>query len=146
VRTRTSTAGNRGFTLLELLVVLFIIGLVASVVSFSAGRFRDKMIFNDEARRIFQGLKHSRESAILERREIFFRVDEQSNTYWIDIGDNKTSEKHILPAGLTLAGRDIYFSPKGSSSGGKIEIRNEKGKKYEIEVSKVLGTPQLKRL
>ncbi|MEC4676553.1 MAG: prepilin-type N-terminal cleavage/methylation domain-containing protein, partial [Nitrospirota bacterium] len=48
---KTSIAGNRGFTLLELIVVLFIIGLSTSVVVFSIGRLHDKTVFNGESRR-----------------------------------------------------------------------------------------------
>jgi len=147
VRTKTSTAGNsKGFTLLELLVVIVIVGLATAVVAFSAGRMRDNSAFRQEARKIYLTAKHARGVAILERKDVTLRVDEEGNQYWLDYGNNRTSEAHAVPKKFPLAGKDIFFSPKGNCSGGIIEITNERGKKYAIEVDRVLGTSSIKRL
>lgn len=147
VRTKTSTAGNsKGFTLLELLVVIVIVGLATAVVAFSAGRVRDSSVFREEARKIHLTAKHARGVAILERQDVTLRVDEEGNQYWLEYGNNRTSETHAVPKKFPLAGKDIFFSPKGSCSGGIIEITNERGKKYAIEVDRVLGTSSIKRL
>jgi type II secretion system protein H len=147
VRIKTSIAGNRsGFTLLELLVVLFIVGIIVSIVAVSVGRFRDKTLFTEEARRIYLTTKHAREAAILDRTEVAFRLNEETNTYWLDYPASKPSEKHAVTKKFTVTGADIFFFPKGNSSGGLIEIQNEKGQKYAIEVNQVLGTSSIKRL
>jgi len=147
VRIKTSTAGNsNGFTLLELLVVLFIIGLATAMVVFSAGRMRDNSVFREEARKIYLTAKHAREAAILERRDVALKIDEEANRYWLDYGGDKTSEMHTVPKKYPLSGKNLYFFPKGNSSGGLIEIKNEKGQKYAIEVDQVLGTSSIKRL
>ena len=147
VRTKTSTAGNNnGVTLLELLVVLFIIGLATAMVIFSAGRMRDNSVFREEARKIYLTAKHAREVAILERQDVALKIDEEGNRYWLDYGGDKTSEMHAVPKKYPLSGKDLYFFPKGNSSGGLIEIRNEKGQKYAITVDQVLGTSSIKRL
>jgi type II secretion system protein H len=147
VRTKTSTAGNNnGVTLLELLVVLFIIGLATAMVIFSAGRMRDNSVFREEARKIYLTAKHAREVAILERQDVALKIDEEGNRYWLDYGGDKTSEMHAIPKKYPLSGKDLYFFPKGNSSGGLIEIRNEKGQKYAITVDQVLGTSSIKRL
>jgi type II secretion system protein H len=147
VRTKTSTAGNNnGVTLLELLVVLFIIGLATAMVIFSAGRMRDNSVFREEARKIYLTAKHAREVAILERQDVALKIDEEGNRYWLDYGGDKTSEMHAIPKKYPLSGKDLYFFPKGKSSGGLIEIRNEKGQKYAITVDQVLGTSSIKRL
>jgi type II secretion system protein H len=147
VRIKTLTAGNReGFTLLELLVVLFIIVLVSSFVALSAGQMRDNSLFREEARRIFLTAKHAREAAILGRQDVVFRIDEEGNRYWLDYGNDRTAEMHAVPKKFSLAGQDLFFFPKGNSSGGLVEIKNEKGRTYAIEVNRVLGTPAIKRL
>ncbi|MBI5632256.1 MAG: prepilin-type N-terminal cleavage/methylation domain-containing protein [Nitrospirae bacterium] len=147
VQIKTSTAGNkRGFTLLELLIVLFIIGIVVSIVAVSVGRMRDKTVFTEEARRIFLTTKQARETAILDRTEVAFRLNEETNTYWLDYAGSKPSENHAVPRKFVITGADIFFFPKGNSSGGLIEIQNEKGQKYAIEVKQVLGTSSIKRL
>ncbi len=147
VRIKTSTAGNsNGVTLLELLVVLFIIGLATAMVVFSAGRMRDNSVFREEARKIYLTVKHAREAAILERQDVALKIDEEANRYWLDYGGAKTSEMHMVPKKYPLSGKNLYFFPKGNSSGGLIEIKNEKGQKYAIEVDQVLGTSSIKRL
>lgn len=147
VKIKTLIAGNRGgFTLLELLVVLFIVGITVSVVAVSVARLHDKTLFTEEARRIYLTTKQARESAILDRREVAFKMNEETNTYWLDYQDSKPSENHIVPKKFIVTGADIFFFPKGNSSGGLIEIQNEKGQKYAIEVNPVLGTSTIKRL
>jgi general secretion pathway protein H len=145
-KTRISTAGNKGFTLLELIIVLFIAGMAVAVVVFSAGRIRENAVFSDEARRLCQTLKHAREIAIMERTDVAVKLDTDSNSYWIDYGDGKTSDIHVLREGLVVSGKDVYFASNGSSSGGTIKIENAKGQAYEIDIDPVFGTPKIKRL
>jgi len=139
-------SSQAGFTLFELLLVLFILGLSASVVMVSASRMQEKAVFNTEARKLFLTVKHAREMSIVERRDIVFRINAEAGDYWIAYGDDKTSERHSLPQKLTVAGEDVIFFPKGNSSGGRIEIGNEKGQKYEVTVDPLFGTTSIKRL
>jgi general secretion pathway protein H len=144
---KTSPAGIKGFTLLELIIVLFIAGMAVAVVVFSATRMHESAVFNDEARRLYQTLKHAREISLMQRIDVTVKVDAPDNKYWIDYGDGKTSDEHSLRAGVTISGdKDIVFSPKGNSSGGTIKIVNAKGQEYAIEVDPILGMPKIKRL
>ena len=135
-----------GFTLLELVVVLFIIGLASAVVFFSAVRIHEKTLFSEEARKLILTIKHAREISLIERRDVVFNLDEEQNRYWIEYGEKDTFSMHSLPRGFGVSGDTIYFFPKGNSSGGTVKINNGKGKEYTIEVDRVLGTPALKRL
>ena len=146
VRIETSQAGNSGFTFLELLLVLFIVGLASTVVMFSGSRMQEKTIFNTEARKLYLTVKRARELSILERRETAFKVDKETNRYWLEGGDDRSPNVHTIPEKFIISGDDIIFSPKGNSSGGKIEIDNGKGRRYEVTVDPVLGTPSIKRL
>ena len=143
VKVRSS---QTGFTLFELLLVLFIIGLAAAVVMFSASRLQENTLFNTEARKLYLTVKHAREVSILERRDIVFKVDVEAKRYWIDYGDDKTSEMHSIPQKYVIAGEAVNFFPKGNSSGGRFELDNGKGRKYEVTVDPVLGTTSIKRL
>jgi general secretion pathway protein H len=147
VKIKTLPVGNnKGFTLFELLIVFFIIGLTGSVVMFSGGRLQDKTRFNTEARKLYLTVKHAREISIIERRDIIFRIDSESRTYWLDYGDDKSSEMHSIAQKFAITGDDVIFFPKGNSSGGKIDIVNGKGQKYEIIVDPGLGSTSIKRL
>jgi prepilin-type N-terminal cleavage/methylation domain-containing protein len=145
VKIRTLTAGNRGFTLFEILLVLFIIGLAGSVVMFSGSRLQEKTVFNTEARKLYLTLKHARQVSMLERRDIVLRIDRESKRYWLDYGKDKTSEMHSITKKFLIEGDDIMFFPKGNSTGGKIEIVNGKGQKYEINVDPVFGRTSIRR-
>ncbi len=134
-----------GFTLFELIVVLFIAGLVVSVAIVATGRMHDRAVFNEEARRIFQTLKHAREVSLFERRDVTFRIDEEGMRYWLDYGDEKKADSRGVGRRFRLTGKDIFFFPKGNSSGGLIKIEDEKGQGYEIKVDPVLGSPSLRR-
>lgn len=135
-----------GFTLIELLLVLFIVGLAAAVAMSSGSRMQEKSMFNAEARKLYLTVKHAREISIIERMDIVFKVDQEEKKYWIAYGDENTSEMHSIPQKYTIEGEDVIFFPKGNSSGGRIEIGNEKGQKYEVTVDQVFGTSSIRRL
>lgn len=144
-RTKTSTAGNRGFTLLELIIVLFIAGIAAAVVLVSVGRLHDRAVFNEEARKVFQTLKRAREISLFERREVTFKVNEEGTGYWLDLGKDRRSDSHSVRGGLSVRGEEIFFFPKGNSTGGLIKVSNGKGQEYTIKVDPVLGLPSIRR-
>lgn len=146
VITRTLRAGNNGFTLIELIIVLVIIGLAASIVIFSVSRLYDTTVFREEARKIYQTIKYAKKIALLERRNTEFRIDEESNSYWIDFGNDSPTKTYSLPSRYKLTGETVYFFPKGNCSGGVLNIQNEQDKKYQIEVDQVLCKPSIKRL
>jgi general secretion pathway protein H len=145
-RTRTSTAGNDGFTLLELIIVLVIIGLASAVVLFSIGRLHETTLFSQEARRVYQTLNRAREMAVIGRTDIVVRVDEEGQYYGIEHENGQSSGRQTLRKGSELSGKDIVFYPKGNSSGGVVTLRNAKGQGYSIEVNQVLGKPSIRRL
>lgn len=146
VKIKTLTVGNRGFTLFELIVVLVIIGITASVVFFSTAKLHDKTLFNEETRRIVQTLKHARAVSLLDRKNVEFRIDDEGKNYWVIAGDDDSLSKHMLPQKFTLSGEAVIFFPKGNSSGGSLIIDDGKGRKFRIEIDSVLGTPSVKRV
>ncbi len=125
---------------------MVIAGLASAVVIFSIGRIRDSTVFNQEARRIYQTLKRAREIAVIERTDVTVKIDEEAGRYGIERSDGKTLVSRTLPRGTGITGKDIVFFPKGDSSGGVIKLQNEKGQGYAIEVSQVLGRPEIRRL
>lgn len=116
-----------------------------SVAIVATGRMHDRAVFNEEARRIFQTLRHAREVALFERRDVTFRIDEEEKRYWLDYGNEKTSDGRSVPGAFRLKGEDIFFFPKGNSSGGLVEIENGKGQGYAVKVDPVLGSPSIRR-
>lgn len=145
MKIKTSTAGNKGFTLLELIIVLFIVGIASAVAFTSIGRLHEKTVFNEEARRIYLTAKKAREAALLGGSDTTLRIDGDSGKYWTEYGDGRPGRGHTLHKGFVMTGQDILFFPKGNSSGGVIKLNNGKGLEYTIEVDPVLGTASIKR-
>lgn len=139
-------SSQTGFTLFELILVLFILGLAAAVVMSSGSRMQEKYMFNSEARQLYLTVKHAREISIIERMNIAFMVDQEAKKYWMAYEDEHTSEMHSIPQRYTIEGENVIFFPKGNSTGGRIEIGNGKGQKYEVTVDQVFGTASIKRL
>ena len=63
---------SRGFTLLELIVVIAIIAVASSIAMIEIGKRRDRTLFLDEVRRIAMALKGARQRAVMERAEFSF--------------------------------------------------------------------------
>lgn len=72
----------RGFTLLELLVVVVIAGITLGVVSLNAFR-SDRQVMQDDARRIALLLQLTREEAILRNRPTAFEADANSYRFMV---------------------------------------------------------------
>ena len=62
-KTKTLSAGNKGltphknhcagFTLLELIIVIFIAGISVAIVAISIGRIHEKRVFNEASKKVF---------------------------------------------------------------------------------------------
>ncbi len=78
---------QRGFTLLELLVVLVIVGIMLGFVTLNAMPSQRQALQN-EAQRIALLLQLARDEAIVRNRPIAFEVDQYRYRFWIRNEDN----------------------------------------------------------
>ncbi|HEB62908.1 MAG TPA: type II secretion system protein GspH [Gammaproteobacteria bacterium] len=117
---------SRGFTLLEIMVVVLIIGIILSFATLS---FRDNRVpaLKEEAQRLAALLDLAREEAILTSREYSVTLKETGYDFqqfleeeWSPLVDDKTLRARELPKGMILEadleGESILF-------GGEEEVR-----------------------
>lgn len=136
---------ERGFTLLELLVVLFLVSLVVGVSAtrFSAGS--DSAELRSEARKLVALLRQTRAAAVSESLTLGIAPGPKSNAYQLQPGDREVG----LPEGMTLnvdpanrdvaaTGPEIFFYPDGSSNGGTLTLSSEYGS-WQLEVNWLTG-------
>ena len=116
-----------GFTLIELVVVLVLVGLLFGLVGTSISRSVGGAELRNEVREIIAGLRHTRGQAIIKRTEQVFRADADKLTWQAAAG-----EEQNLPDGLDITlttarsemtgenAGGIRFFPDGSSTGGSV--------------------------
>jgi len=133
---------SAGFSLLELIVVLVILGMATTFTIVEVGRRKDKTEFLREARRISVTLKKARQSAIMDRMEYSFHSDfdvEGRPYYWLERSGQPEGTSRSLPEGYELSGPVVAFFPRGYSTGGNIVLKNGRGRESVISVDPILG-------
>jgi general secretion pathway protein H len=138
--------GWRGFTLVELLVVLAIGGLLLTVVPPLISASMPGVELKAAARRTAGALRLAREIAIARGRDAAWVVDVENNRYRID-GDGRSGS---FPKGLDIelvaaetemrseAVGAIRFFPDGSSTGGRVILKRGNGG-YQVGVNWLTG-------
>lgn len=141
----------RGFTLVELLVVMVIIALVLGLVATSLSRSISGAESREAARKIVAALRYTRTQAILRKSEQVFLVDTEARSY--EAPGRPAVE---LPEGvdilLTTARSEltsedaggIRFFPDGGSTGGRVDLV-VKGREYSVGVAWLTGEARLEK-
>lgn len=134
-----------GFTLLEMLAVILLVGIAAAAVSFSVTQGLASARVRAASSELAGALRATRAQAIVRSKLQNFDVDTHANTY------RGTKPKDVtLPKGLQISitsakedrpndhtGR-IRFFPDGSSTGGRITLQSGK-RQWHINVSWLTG-------
>src|SRR5215470_3700680 len=133
-RARLKTRWRSGFTLLELIMVLMIVGIAAALVGPTIGN----RLIQADARRIALEVRSAadlmRVRAVQSGQEGIMVVDPQENAYWREGGGGPVQ---VAPESGVLSARsywlrengqvEFHFYPDGTNSGGVIRIAQERG-------------------
>jgi general secretion pathway protein H len=138
-------ARARGFTLLEMLAVILLIGIATAAVSFSVSQGLASARVRAASSELAGALRATRAQAIVHSEERNFDVDTRANTY-----RGARPKDVTLPEGLrisiTSAKQDrpndhtgrIRFFPDGSSTGGRITLQSGR-RQWHVNVSWLTG-------
>ena len=144
----------RGFTLLELLVVILIIGIIVSFASLSIGQHASQTL-RDEAERIHSLLRLAGEEAVLQSRELALQFNPHGYLFvtldgadWVPVEDDRLFRERELPDDLSLhlslegVVADLYDSENpprilvlssGEMTSFALEIANLEGESYTLQ-------------
>ena len=116
-----------GFTLLEVLVVLVIIGIITAMAVVSTSVLGGDRQLDEEAQRLQAVLAQAREESMLDGRDVGLRVDRQGYDFlrfngrvgaWELIAGDALLRERELPGGvnasLRLESRDVELAPRAS--------------------------------
>jgi general secretion pathway protein H len=121
---------NSGFTLLELLVVIVIIGIVTSMAVVSVNVLGGDHEIDQEAARLRAVLMQVREDAMLQGQDVGLRIDargydflryDSRNERWLIVSDDPLLRERALPDGvvaaLTIESRDVKLPGRATPTG-----------------------------
>lgn len=133
---------DTGFTLIELIVVLVIIGMASSITMVEMGKRRDTGLFMEEARKVANALRGIRQRAVMERSvyTLYTGTDmEGAPYYWIEKQGQPVAGSVSLPPGYTISESAVTFYPRGYASGGDVRLGDGRGHNAKVSVDPVLG-------
>lgn len=139
----------RGFTLLEMIIVLLIIAMAATLLGTSIVGRLDSVKVATAARDLTAALRFTRSQAILHREEKFIEVDLEKRSYTVPGRDAvqlpESMELKLLTAQSEVAseklGRIRFFSD-GGSTGGRVTLISG-GRQWKVNVSWLTGEIEL---
>jgi general secretion pathway protein H len=137
---------ERGFTLLELLVVLAIIGVVLAFVPGFMSRGQPGLDVDVAARAIADALRQARSHAVLHNRDQLFALDVEARLFRIGgqhapVQLDKEIEVRFQTARSEVRSEmigQIRFFPDGSATGGRIGLTLD-GRHAEVRVDWLTG-------
>lgn len=135
---------SSGFTFLELLVVMVILGIGVTMLSSTGGKVLESMRYRSAVKDLVTSLSSTRYAAITSGQIKDIEIRPRENQILVD------GELHELPkqinvevisaAELSRNGVGIIrFYPDGSSSGGSIEVSREDNGGVSIHVDWLVG-------
>ena len=142
---------NRGFTLVEIMVVLVIVALMMALVGSSISRNISGAQMRTAAGKVAASMRYTRTQAILTKTEQVFLVDTEKLTY--QAGDSEAKE---LPEGMKVelntarseltseTAGGIRFYPDGGSTGGNVRLEAN-GRIYRVNVAWLTGEASVER-
>jgi general secretion pathway protein H len=141
---------SAGFTLLELIVVLVIMGLGFAAIGINLSSGNETTELKVTARDMVSALRHAKGLAQMSHKETVLTIDFAENSYTVS-GHDKVYEipqtidttMHTGQSELTDGTGSMRFFPDGSSSGGWIKL--ERGKMaWRMDINWLTGQIELK--
>lgn len=144
---------ERGFTLVELLVVFALLALMIGLVPVAFDRLRESAQYRDTLRTMISDLRAARYRAIAEGEDIRFRVNLAERTYGVSGQTMRELPSSLslraIVAGKELIGNEsaaINFLPDGGATGGSIDLFRSSGAGTRLRIDWLSGQVTLESI
>lgn len=134
-----------GFTLIELVVVLFLLAVATGLVLPAVGRGIETLELRAQVAGFSAFLRYAREQAITKRTAYEVRVDpEFSQLTLVPVGSDTPKARKQLSSRIRISvdppeARIVTFSPQGFSSGASFRLEAQGGRVYRVTVDPITG-------
>lgn len=140
---------QRGFTLVELMIVVSIMGLVAILSLPGYNRFMQSWNLNGDVQQLAASMRTARAAAVMKNIDVVFRFDMATNTYWyfedVNRNGNRDAGEYLSAvyeltsgnrfAAHTLSSTRVTFGNKGNTrESGSITLRNVRNKARAVRI------------
>jgi prepilin-type N-terminal cleavage/methylation domain-containing protein len=135
---------DRGFTLIELVVVLAVVAVATALVLPSVGRGTQALQLRAETKRIAALMREARLQAVSQHRAARVTLDPTRNTVALTVGESERPQRTLeLPAGLRVSvvvgGESLTFSSRGLTRETRWMVQAAGGRQLAIDVHPVSG-------
>ena len=137
--------GERGFTLVELILVVLVIAIVAGLALPAVGRGVDTLQLRADVAAFSAFLRYAREQAITRHQAQEVRVNPGAHLLTLTTagGGLPRASRRLSPriaiSAESSAGLSITFSSRGLSSGGSFRLVGADGRAYRVHVDPLTG-------
>jgi type IV fimbrial biogenesis protein FimT len=126
---------ERGFSLLEMMVAVLVLGILAAIALPSWNRLEPSYRLNSSARQLQSELQHIKMRAAAENVSFQLTYIEGAAEYTIENPTNPAVGKP-LPQGITITkAGTITFSPRGTAAGNRVRLQSSDGLCKQVVVS-----------
>ena len=142
-RGRLTTYNCRGFSLVQLLTVIAIIAIMATISIPALRQYGPNIKLKAAARQIVSDLRYAQQLTVSQQKIYYLEIDVAGRRYTLALESDSTNplKTTILPDGINFqtvsgfTGNRVVFNSYGAvSEAGQIILTNDQGNAYTINV------------
>lgn len=142
---------EKGFNLIELVIVIALIGIVGAIAAPNFSRYRDNANLKEAARDIESDIQLSKQRAVAESAGYRIVFDKGANTYttqkfvdpaWVNVATKTVGKGNAainISADPTFVSNTVTIQPRGTMNAGTLEIQHTQRQSKAYIIASSMG-------